>query len=105
MFKNMLKNEKKEVALIAGIGCLLIVLVSVFISWVGGSNSAKAWGNRTWWDTTYSFERAKVDLLDGEVVEGAVEQWLDFEDSDMIQVKIDGKVYLTHSVNVVLISE
>ena len=97
------KNEKKELALIVAVGCLLIVLVGTFVGWVG--SSAKAWGNRTWWDTTYSFERAKVDLLDGEVVEGAVEQWLDFEDSDMIQVKIDGKVYLTHSVNVVLISE
>lgn len=62
-------------------------------------------GNMTVFDTTYSFERATVDLHNGEVVEGAVEQWLDFEDSDMIQVKIDGKVYLTHSVNVVLISE
>jgi hypothetical protein len=62
-------------------------------------------GNMTVFDITYSFERATVDLHNGEVVEGVVEQWLDFEDSDMIQVKIDGKVYLTHSVNVVLISE
>lgn len=83
---------------------LTIIVILAFIG-IGCLSSANAWGNRTWWDTTYSFERAVVGLPNGESIEGKVEQWLDFEESDMIQVKIDGKVYLTHSVNVVLISE
>ena len=41
----------------------------------------------------------------GEVVEGKVSSWTDFEDGDQIQVKIDGKTYLVHSSNVVLISD
>lgn len=56
-------------------------------------------------DTTYSFERVMIAMPDGNVIEGKCTSWLDFENSDMIQVTIDGKTYLTHSTNVVLISE
>ena len=61
--------------------------------------------NRQIIDTTWSFERAIVFLPDGEKIEGKVSSWGDYDDSDMIQVKVDGKMYLTHSSNVVLISE
>ena len=37
-------------------------------------------------------------------LEGEVQSWCDYED-DQLQVKIDGKQYLVHSSNVVLISE
>jgi hypothetical protein len=40
-----------------------------------------------------------------EVVEGKLNSWLDFDDSDVIQVKIDGKTYLTSYVNVCLIDD
>ena len=56
-------------------------------------------------DTTWFYEKAIVTLPNGDVVEGKVETWCEYSDSDMLQVKIDGKSYLTHSVNVVLISE
>lgn len=56
-------------------------------------------------DLTYSYERAIISLPNGEVVEGRVSSWTDFEDGDQIQVKIDGKTYLVHSTNVVLISD
>ncbi len=56
-------------------------------------------------DTTYSFERAIIQLPNGDIIEGKVTSWTDFEDGDQIQVKIDGKTYLVHSSNVVLISE
>ena len=56
-------------------------------------------------DTTWSYEKAIITLPNGDVVEGKVETWREYSDSDMLQVKIDGKSYLTHSVNVVLISE
>lgn len=62
-------------------------------------------GNMTLVDTTYSFERVMVCLPNGTVVEGTCDRWVDFENSDMIQVTVDGKTYLTHSANVVLISE
>ena len=56
-------------------------------------------------DLTYSYERAIISLPNGEIVEGKVQSWTDFEDGDQIQVKIDGVTYLTHASQIVLISE
>lgn len=56
-------------------------------------------------DLTYSFERAMMFLPNGEVIEGEVDSWMDYENSDQIQIVIDGVTYLTHISNVVLISE
>ena len=56
-------------------------------------------------DLTYSYEYAIIALPNGEVVEGKVTSWTDFEDGDQLQIKIDGKTYLVHSSNVVLISD
>ena len=60
--------------------------------------------NKQMVDLTYSYEYAIIGLPNGEVVEGKVSSWTDFEEGDQIQVKIDGKTYLVHSSNVVLIS-
>ena len=56
-------------------------------------------------DLTYSYEYAIIGLPNGETVEGKVSSWTDFEDGDQIQVRIDGKTYLVHSSNIVLISD
>ena len=61
--------------------------------------------NKQMGDLTYSYEYAIIGLPNGQVVEGRVSSWTDFEDGDQIQVKIDGKTYLVHSSNVVLISD
>ena len=61
--------------------------------------------NKQMVDLTYSYEYAIIGLPNGEVVEGKVSSWTDFEDGDQIQVKINGKTYLVHSSNVVLISD
>lgn len=56
-------------------------------------------------DLTYSYERAIISLPNGEIIDGKVQNWTDYEDGDQIQVKIDGVTYLVHSSQVVLISE
>lgn len=56
-------------------------------------------------DTTYTYERAIFTLPNGEIVDGEVESWTDYEDGDQIQVKINGKNYLVHSSDIVLISK
>ena len=61
--------------------------------------------NKQMVDLTYSYEYAIIGLPNGEVVEGKVTSWTDFEEGDQIQVKIAGKTYLVHSSNVVLISD
>lgn len=60
-------------------------------------------GNKQLLDTTYIFDSAIIQLPNGEVIEGEVESWTDFDDGDQIQVKISGKTYLVHSENAVLI--
>ena len=60
--------------------------------------------NKQMLDLTYSYEYAIIGLPNGEVVEGKVTSWTDYEDGDQLQIKIAGKTYLVHSSNVVLIS-
>lgn len=61
--------------------------------------------NRQLVDSTYKFDRAIIELPTGEIIDGAVESWMDYEDGDQIQVKIKGVTYLVHSSNVVLIKD
>lgn len=62
-------------------------------------------GNKDMWDTNYTYDKAIISMPDGTILEGKVSNWTDYEDADQIQVTIDGKVYLVHSSNIVLINE
>ena len=79
------------------IAMLLIIITILSVTVLAGCNKQMV-------DLTYSYEYAIIGLPNGEVVEGKVSSWTDFEDGDQIQVKIDGKTYLVHSSNIVLIS-
>lgn len=61
--------------------------------------------NQQLFDTTYSFEYGYISLPNGQVIEGPVSSWKDYENSDSIQVVIDGVTYYTHINNVVLVSK
>lgn len=81
---------------------IAIVLAAILVA----SMSLFAVGcNKQVVDLTYSYEYAILSLPNGEIVEGKVSSWTDYEDGDQIQVKINGKVYLVHSSNIVLISQ
>ena len=56
-------------------------------------------------DTVYRFDRAIIQLPNGDILEGKVDSWMDYEDGDQIQVEINGVIYLVHSSNIVLIKE
>ena len=60
-------------------------------------------GNQQLFDTTYTFNYAIIELPNGEIVEGKVKSWNDYE-GEQIQIVIDGVTYLTHSENVVMIA-
>jgi S-DNA-T family DNA segregation ATPase FtsK/SpoIIIE len=45
-------------------------------------------GNMKIIDTTYTFDRAIIRLPNGEVIEGKVESWSDFDDGDVDEVYI-----------------
>ena len=91
--------KAKTKVIIAIVVILALVLTGVIVYW------EITHGNRRLIDTKNRFDRAVVALPNGEVVEGRVTSWLDFNDSDVVQIKIGGKTYLTHYANVCLISD
>lgn len=89
--------KRKIIAIVAVVLALLVV--GGIIYW------ENTHGNRRLIDNKYRFGRAILRLPDGEIVEGKVSSWLDFDDSDAVQVTIGGKTYLTHYSNVCLIDD
>ncbi len=79
------------------IALLLAVIALLSVCLLAGCNKQLV-------DLTYSYEYAIIGLPNGQVVEGKVSSWTDYEDGDQLQIRIDGKTYLVHSSNVVLIS-
>lgn len=79
--------------------------IGAFLLAVALCVSLAACGNRRLLDTTYTYDRAIISLPNGEVVDGKIQSWLDYEDGDQIQVVVDGKTYLVHSSNIVLIND
>ena len=82
---------KKQLALIIFLAIILISCTGCY--------------NKQFVDMTYHYDRAIIYLPNGEIVEGKVSSWTDFEDGDSIQIRIDGKTYLTHICNVCLIDD
>lgn len=63
-------------------------------------------GNRiTGGKDVQTFTYAYVVLDGQEIARGAITQWRDYENSDVVQVLVNGKYYLTHYSNVVLIAD
>ena len=62
-------------------------------------------GNRQMIDLTYNYKYAIINLPNGEIIEGKVESWRDYEDGDQIQVTVDGVTYLVHAADAVLMTE
>lgn len=74
---------------------IVVIIVLIMIFALTGCNKQII-------DLNYHFNYALIQLPNGDIVEGEVQSWTDFEDGDQIQVKIDGVTYLVHSANVVL---
>ena len=92
-----MKPKTKVIIVIAVIVALLVGALIIY--W------ESTHGNRRLIDTSYRFDRAIIRLPDGKIIDGKVSSWLDFDDSDAVQITIDGKTYLTHYTNVCLINE
>lgn len=78
------------------------VIFVVVILMVIASLMLTACSNYQAMDTTWKFNYAIIKLPNGEIVEGECTSWKDYENSDQLQVKINGVQYLTHACNVVL---
>lgn len=85
---------------------IVIVLIVAAFTLSACDSSYYKTGNRiTGGKDVQTFTYAYV-VLDGHViVRGAITQWRDYDNSDVVQVLINGKFYLTHYSNVVLIAD
>ncbi|MBQ6375201.1 MAG: hypothetical protein IJJ45_12040 [Clostridia bacterium] len=91
--------QKKTKAIIVIVLIVALLLAGAIIYW------ETHYGNRSLIDTKYRFDYAIIRLPNGETVEGKVSSWTDFSDSDVVQITIKGKTYLTSYVNACLINE
>lgn len=79
---------------------ILITLLLISVLMMTGCSL----GNRQiGFDLKQSFDEAIVILHNGEVIEGKIDNWRDFDESDVVQVTIEGVTYLTHYSNVILL--
>ena len=63
-------------------------------------------GNKDMFDTVHSYDYALVTMPDGGVQKIEIKSWIDYEDSDQLQITAtDGTVYLVHSTNCILVKE
>ena len=86
---------KKRTNFLTGLflGILLTVVITVCV----------ACGNKQFFDTTYTFDYAYIELPGGKIVEGRISSWDDYE-GDQLQIKLeDGTTYLVHSSKCVMI--
>lgn len=80
--------------------CGILIIVLVF------SLTACQIGNRQiGFDSTQTFHWAIIQLGNGELIEGPVDSWRDFDESDAVQITIKGVTYLTHYANAILVTE
>ena len=91
-----MKNKKVIIGLVIAV---VLLIGGIVLAW------ELTHGNRQLNDLRYRFNYAVIRLPNGEAVEGKVTSWLDFNQSDTVQITMNGKTYLTHYMNVCLINE
>jgi len=79
-----------------------IICVVLILSLALALTACQVGNRQVGWDTTQTFTHAILELGNGEVVEGTVTSWRDFDESDVVQFTMNGITYLTHYSNVIL---
>ena len=78
----------------------IIILLTLLLATT--TTAYAIFGNKDYFDTVKTFHEALIAMPDGTVVQGKVQNWRDYENSDQIQVKINDVTYLVHSSNIML---
>jgi hypothetical protein len=79
-----------------------IICVVLILSLALALTACQVGNRQVGWDTTQTFTYAIVELGNGELIEGTVTSWRDFDDSDVVQFTMNGVTYLTHYSKVIL---
>ena len=84
----------------------LILILAISLLLFCGCEAVHKTGNRiTGGKDVQTFTYCYVVLGGQEVARGAITQWRDSENSDVVQVLVNGKYYLTHYTNCVLVAD
>ena len=95
-----MKNRNKIFTVVS------IIVICIGITFLLCGCEEHTTGNRvTYGKDVQTFNYAYIKLDGQEIASGYVTQWRDYDDSDVVQVLIGGKYYLTHYANVVLIAD
>lgn len=85
---------------------ILVVALMIAMILILSACSEKQTGNRiTSGKDVQTFNYCFIVLDGQEIVRGSVTNWRDYDNSDVVQVLVDGKYYLTHYSNVVLVAD
>lgn len=85
------------------IAVLILVALAVALTACGSTHTV---GNRAVsGKDIQTFTYAYIRLGDKDIAQGYITQWRDYDDSDAVQIMIDGKYYLTHYSCVVMIAD
>lgn len=87
-----------------GTARIAVLLISLFALAIIAMSFAGC-GNKDYFDTVRTYDRAIILLPNGEVVDTKIKAWRDYEDGEQLQITAeDGTVYLTNSFRCDLIS-
>lgn len=88
------------------IGAAVLLLICILCVCASCDENYHKTGNRiTGGKDVQTFTYAYIVLDGQEIAKGAITQWRDYDNSDVVQVLVNGKFYLTHYSNVVLIAD
>lgn len=82
-----------------------IIIVALIITLCLTLTACQIGNRKIGFDTTQTFHWAIIQLGNGELIEGPVDSWRDFDESDVVQITIKGVTYLTHYANAILTTE
>lgn len=77
---------------------ILMTLILVIVCFTGC-------GNMDMWDTVYTYDRAIIQLANGEVIEVEIDKWATYEGEQIQIIADDGTIYLTNSFRCDLIQD
>lgn len=85
---------------------LLVVMLAVAAVALCACGAQVQTGNRiTYGKDVQTFTYGYIWLGDRMIAEGYINQWRDYDNSDTVQLMIDGKYYLTHYSCVVMVAD
>lgn len=82
-----------------------IIVVALIITLCLTLTACQIGNRQIGFDTTQTFRWAIIQMGNGELIEGPVDSWRDFDESDVVQITIKGVTYLTHYANAILATE